>query len=98
MLSAKGTTGSTRYPPLSSRLSTSTQEAAPLNKRSARRGTTPTGARLGMLYLDCFLISLPPQKRWDIQQILGIDFGAQSVAHRALPLHGRLVQHRIVGR
>ena len=50
-----------------------------------------------MLYLDCFLISLPPQKRWDIQQILGIRIRSQAISYSPLTLIGGLIKISVVG-
>ena len=44
------------------------------------------------------LIGLPAQERGNIEQILRFDLRAQAIAHRTLPLDGRLVQHGVIGR
>ena len=44
------------------------------------------------------LIRLPAQERRYVEEILCFAFRPQAVAHGALTLHGRLVQHGVVGR
>ncbi len=44
------------------------------------------------------LVRLPPQECRNVEQIFRFAFRPQAIAHGTLPLHGRFIQHGVVGR